>query len=257
MGNFQIFRQPNPQSAAAEAGEHLNAILAENKKLPVLLMLSGGSALSMVNYVGESVFGANLSISMLDERFTPLEVGRPKGVRCPDATSGQTSNGVNNFLQLQKTDFYKDAFEAEASFFGTLPRAGESMEDLRQRWDKNLKTWRKENPKGLIVATLGLGQDGHTAGILPFPEDHEKFNSLFNGQAWTVAYNAAGKNIHPQRVTATLTFLKMLDAGFAFVAGKEKQEKFDQLTSGKIKAAELPAAVWREMKNVKIFTDLK
>jgi 6-phosphogluconolactonase/glucosamine-6-phosphate isomerase/deaminase len=182
--------------------------------------------------------GANLSITVLDERFS----------QDPE---------INNFLQLQKTDFYKDAFEAEASFFGTVPRNGEGMEDLCQRWKKNLKTWRKENPNGLIAATLGMGQDGHTAGIFPFPEDPMKFDRLFNNQEWTVAYNATGKNPHPQRVTTTLTFLKTIDFGFAFVAGAEKQKVFDQLTSADVKTTELPAAVWHEMKNVKVFTPLE
>lgn len=245
--SFQIFRQPDPQSAAAEAGEHLNLFLAENTKLPILLMLSGGSALSIINYVGPTVLGANLSISLLDERFS----------QDPEVNPVQQVYGVNNFLQFQKTDFYKDAFEAEASFFGTLPRNGESMEDLRQRWDKNLKTWRAENPNGLIVATLGMGPDGHTAGIFPFPEDSDKFDHLFNSQAWTVAYSATGKNKYPERVTTSLTFLKKINAGFALVCGKEKQEKFAQLTLGKTKTAVLPAAVWHEIKNLKVYTDLK
>lgn len=236
--HFKIFRQTDPQSAAAEAGERLNFFLAENKKLPILLMLSAGSALSVLDYVGQAVLGANLTVSMLDERFSQ----DPK---------------INNFLQLQKTDFYASALEAEASFFGTLRRNGEVMEDLRQRWDKNLKAWRAENPGGLIAATLGLGQDGHTAGIFPFPEDPIKFDRLFNNEAWTAAYNAAGINKYPERVTATLTFLKTIDFGFALVCGKEKQEKFAQLISSHAKEAELPARVWYEMKDLKIFTDLQ
>jgi len=257
--NFQIFRQTDSQSAAAEAGEHLNEFLAKNKKLPILLMLSGGSCLSIIDYVGPTALGANLSITMLDERFTPLEA-RTKNTAADNGglpLMGFSQNPeINNFVQLQKTDFYKDAFEAEASFFGTLPRNGESIEDLRQRWDKNLKTWRKENPNGLIVATLGMGQDGHTAGIMPFPEDPIKFDQLFNNQEWTAAYNAGAKNKYPERVTATLTFLKMIDFGFAYVSGKEKQKKFGRLISRDAKAVELPAAIWHEMKNVKVFTEL-
>ena len=235
---MEIFRQPDAKSAAAEAGEHLNAFLLANKKSPILLTLSGGSALSILEYVGPAALGENLAISVLDERFS-IE---------PE---------VNNFLQLQKTDFYKDAFETEASFFGTLPRDGEGPEDLRQRWDKNLKNWREENPNGLIVATLGMGQDGHTAGIFPFPEDADKFQSMFCGGSWTAAYNAGNKSQYTERITTTVTFLKMVDFGFAFVVGKEKQEIFTRLTSGNVKTVGIPAAVWREIKNLKIFTDLK
>jgi 6-phosphogluconolactonase/glucosamine-6-phosphate isomerase/deaminase len=236
--HLQIFRQSDSVSAAAEAGEHLNGFLTENKKMPILLMLSGGSCLSIIDYVGQTALGANLTVSVLDERFS----------QDPE---------INNFLQMQKTDFYKDAFEAEASFFGTVPRNGESAEDLRQRWDKNLKTWRTENPRGLIAATLGMGQDGHTAGIFPFPENPSEFNRMFGGEAWTVSYNTDNKNKYPERITTTLTFLKMVDFGFAFVAGAEKKETFDRLTSADVKTAELPATIWREIKSVKVFTNLK
>jgi 6-phosphogluconolactonase/glucosamine-6-phosphate isomerase/deaminase len=237
MSKFQIFKQSDAQSAAAEAGENLNASLAENKKLPVLLLLSGGSCLSIIDYVGQTALGANLTVTMLDERFS----------QDPE---------INNFAQLQKTDFYKDAFDAEASFFGTLPRPGETIEQLRTRWDKNLKSWRAENPGGLIMATLGMGADGHTAGILPFPEDPLKFDKLFNGNEWTAAYNAGDKNKYPERVTTTLTFLKNIDLGFALVCGKEKATKFNQLLSAADVTANLPAAIWHKMKKVKIFTDL-
>jgi 6-phosphogluconolactonase/glucosamine-6-phosphate isomerase/deaminase len=236
--DLQIFRQQDAQSAAAEAGEYLNLFLTENRKLPVLLMLSSGSALSVLNYIGKTSLGKNLTVSVLDERFS----------QDPE---------VNNFLQLQKTDFYKDAFEAEASFFGTLPRPNETMEDLRQRWDKNLKIWRQDNPNGLIIATLGMGPDGHTSGILPFPENPMQFEKLFNSADWTAAYNTDDKNKYPERVTTTLTFLKMVDFAFTFVSGKEKQEKFAKLILRDAKIAELPAMVWHEIKNLKIFTDIK
>ena len=61
MLKLQLFKQPDAQSAAATAGENLNAVLAENKKLPILLMLSGGSCLSILDYVGQTVLGANLT----------------------------------------------------------------------------------------------------------------------------------------------------------------------------------------------------
>lgn len=234
---MEIFKQDDPEAAAAEAGEYLNSALVENKKSPILLMVSGGSAFAILEYIGKTALGPNLTVSVLDERLSD-------------------DPEINNFSQLQKTDFYTDAFDAEASFFGTLPRPGETMEELRSRWDKNLNAWREENPGGLILATLGMGPDGHTSGILPFPETPEKFEQMFNGQNWTEAYNAGIKNKYPERITTTLTFLKNIDIGFAFVAGKDKQEKFTELISANKKTAELPAAVWNEMKDVKVFTDL-
>ncbi|HYV33561.1 MAG TPA: hypothetical protein VE973_01820, partial [Candidatus Limnocylindria bacterium] len=117
---FELLRQADKESAAAEAGEYLNLKLLDSKKTPVLLLLSGGSAFEILNYIGPSALGPNLTVSVLDERFSLDEK-------------------VNNFAQLQKTDFYKDALDAEASFFGTFPRPNETIEQLAQRWEANLK----------------------------------------------------------------------------------------------------------------------
>lgn len=238
VNNLQIFRQNDNQSAAAEAGEHLNAILIENKKRPVLLMLSAGSALSILDYVGKNALGENLTISVLDERFS-------------------VDPAVNNFARLQKTDFYTEGLEAGCGFFGTLPRAGETIESLAQRWETNLKTWDKESLGGLIIATLGMGPDGHTAGIFPFPEDPTKFEKLFLSEPWVTAYNAGEKNQYSERITTTLAFFKMIDLGLAFVCGPEKKENLDKVISGQGNLSALPALSWREIKNVKIFTDLQ
>jgi 6-phosphogluconolactonase/glucosamine-6-phosphate isomerase/deaminase len=139
---MQIQRLNSKDEATAAAGEYLNALLIENKKYPILLMLSAGSALSILDFVGDSAIGENLTISILDERYS-LD---PK---------------INNFHQLQQTDFYTLAFAAEASFFGTLPRPDDTQDSLAQRWEKNLRNWREENPKGVVIATLGMGADGH------------------------------------------------------------------------------------------------
>src|SRR5581483_9892616 len=138
MGKLQTFRQSDQESAAAEAGENLNKLLAENKAKPVLLMLSGGSALSILDYVGKTALGENLTVSMLDERFSQ-------------------DPAVNNFAQMQKKEFYNDALDSGSSFFGTLPRNEDTMQTLAERWQANLQRWKKENPDGIIIATLGMG----------------------------------------------------------------------------------------------------
>jgi 6-phosphogluconolactonase/glucosamine-6-phosphate isomerase/deaminase len=160
MSNIKIKKYASAEEAAAAAGESLNQLLADNKDKPVLLMLSAGSALSVLDYVSQIPLTENLTVSVLDERFSQVA-------------------GVNNFLQLQKKDFYADAVSAGCSFFGTVPRLNESMQSLARRWEDNLRKWENDNPQGTIIATLGMGPDGHTAGIFVFPEDEKKFKDLF------------------------------------------------------------------------------
>ena len=235
--DFEIFRQADRLSALADAGEHLNNYLAENKKRPILLMLSGGSCLEMLEYLSPSSLGENITVSMLDERFS-------------------MESDVNNFAQMQKLDFYNVALEAECSFFGTLPRAGETPQDLQKRWDANLKNWREQNPNGITIATLGMGADGHTAGIFPFDNETE-FKKIFTDDTWTVAYNVGEKSQHPERLTTTPAFFKLIDFAVAFVVGQEKREKLETAIKNQGDVYEVPALAWHEIKEVKVFTDIK
>jgi len=236
MKQLEILKQNDKESVGAEAGEYLNRLLLENIKRPVLLMLSGGSALNMLEFVGQTSLGEKLTVSMLDERFSQ-------------------DPAINNFHQMQKHDFYNIALESDVSFFGTIPRAEDTMQTMAQRWEKNLRNWKTENPDGLIVATLGLGTDGHMAGI--FPEaDEQKFNELYNSNSWIIAHNVGEKNQYPDRVTATLTFLKLVDVAYAYVCGAEKKPAFEKLIKKQGKVHELPALAWYDIKKVTVFTDL-
>jgi len=237
MENFEIYRQSDKLSALADAGEHLNNILAENKKRPILLMLSAGSCLEMLEYLSLSSLGENITVSMLDERFS-------------------MESDVNNFAQMQKLDFYNVALEAECSFFGTLPRQGEMADNLRTRWETNLKKWKEENVNGIIVATLGMAADGHTAGIFAY-DDEKEFAGYFKSDAWTVAYNIGNKHKYPERITTTPVFFKLIDFAIAYVVGREKKEKFEELIANQKKINQLPALAWHEIGDVKIFTDIR
>jgi len=254
-----INRFPTKEEAAAAAGEALNDLLVQSKTQPILLLLSGGSALEILDYVSPSSLGDNLAITVLDERFTPLEASA-KSATVADGNLALTGLSqvpeISNFLQLQKTQFCTDALEAAASFFGTLPRNGESMENLAARWESALKKWRSDFPKGKIIATLGMGADGHTAGIFPFPEDVPKFRGLFERNAWVAPYNTGNKSQYNERITVTVTFLKLIDEAIIFACGEEKKEKFDMVLSKSSALAELPALAWHELKRARIFTDI-
>jgi 6-phosphogluconolactonase/glucosamine-6-phosphate isomerase/deaminase len=226
-----------PEEAALFAGYALNKLLEDNKDKPVLLMLSGGSALEILDGVNPENLGEHTAISMLDERFS-------------------TEPAANNFLQLQKTDFYKEAMNRQCSFFGTLPRPGENKKQLAERLEKNLHAWQQENDQGKIFATVGMGPDGHIAGIMPFPEDEKKFAGLFLGKGWAVAYDAGDKSPHSDRITATATFLKNIDAAIAYIAGKEKQTVWGRIKQKANQPFELPAILLHDMRNLEIYTDL-
>ncbi len=223
--------------ATAAAGEHLNELLTDNKKSQILLLLSGGSSLAILDYMSSSGLGENLTITMLDERFSQ-------------------EAEINNFLKLQKLDFYSGALAAGANFIGTLPRPGENVEDMRYRMETNLRSWQKDHPRGKIFAVFGMGPDGHTAGIFPFEEDAQFFSENFENQHYVAGYKAEGKHKYPERLTATFPFFKNIDEAILFACGQEKKEALNKLIKGAEQPHRLPALGIYETKNFSIFTDI-
>ncbi len=234
---MEIFRAKTRLDAAENAAETLTRLLKANKDSKILLLLSGGSALEILDFIDEDCLGENLTLSVIDERFS----ADPK---------------VNNFAQIQDTAFYALAQDKGASFIGTLPRPGETLSQISLRFEGALKKWREENPRGKMFATLGMGADGHTAGIFPLPENKPRFNQLFASQNWVAGYDNQGQKMPPQRFTATLTLLAQLDSVVVFVTGEEKWEKLRLVLKKSGEVHQLPAQAWHKLKAVQIYTDM-
>ena len=82
---------------------------------------------------------------------------------------------------------------------------------------------------------------------MPFPEDKDRFEALFNGERWVVAYDAAGKTPYPERVTTTNTFLKLINRAFVFAAGREKADALRGMRENR-PVSEVPAGVLKELR---------
>ncbi|MCI0566343.1 6-phosphogluconolactonase, partial [bacterium] len=199
---MEIVRNADIKKVREAAAGALGDALFGASDRAALLLLSGGSAFDILSGISAERFGGHLTVGMLDERFDDT----------PNA---------NNFLQFQKTDFYKIAGDAGARFIDSVPKKNETLEDFAERMEREWKNWREENKKGTIIITEGTGKDGHTAGVLPFPEDRERFAKIFLSDAvWVRGYDAGAKNEYPRRATATLSFLKNeVDAAIVIIAG--------------------------------------
>lgn len=275
--NIRVYSCKNPQEARVSAGRKLSEILLtyKQKSIPVLLLLSGGSARKIPDEIGSNVLGTNLTVGVLDERYSK----DPK---------------INNFSQLMETRFYKYAKAVKSSFIDTRIQAGESQEELAMRFQQALKGWDNLYGYGKIIITQGIGPDGHTSGVLPFPENPKWFADNFcNPDVWVKAYDAKGKNPYPLRITTTLAFLEKVDFTVVFVCGKDKkkalkkvfnsddlsglnvlgtvpkrvayplrrrsamQKDFDKKSDNEdIGLAETPARIIHKMKKVFLFTDV-
>ncbi|MCL4358229.1 MAG: 6-phosphogluconolactonase [Patescibacteria group bacterium] len=219
--------------------EFLDFFLADNSNSSVLLLLSGGSAFDLIDGFNSTKLGPNLTISVLDERYV-------------------FDSDLSNFAQMAKTEFYRLALTAGANFIDPRPRPNQSLSQAAVSFDQSLKRWRKLNPAGRVIITQGIGFDGHTAGIMPFPENKILFKHLFEDPAiWAVGYDAAGKNELPLRLTCSISFLEnFVDQSLGYVLGEEKRDIFERVQGGAGVLADLPALVFNRMKKVEIFTDL-
>lgn len=232
-----IFKKEN---LAQEAGLYLNKVLSENTDKQILLMLSGGSSLAMLEYVNEEILGKNITITILDERHT-------KDIK------------ISNFSKLLETNFYHKASRKGASFIDTRVEGKEHIEETAHHFEESIRLWKMNNPQGKIIATMGIGEDGHTAGIMPYPKYKEAFDDLFeNIDKWIIGYNASGKSKHPMRITTTNTFLRSLvSEAIMYVSGENKKEALEKTLSEKGTLNETPARIIHKMKKVTIFTDIE
>jgi len=236
---MKIFQDKDNEKVIQEAAKELNRLLGKAKGQPILLLLSGGSSLELISGIEIKNLGEHVTIGMLDERFSE------------DA-------GVNNFSQFASADFYWQAKDVGCRYIDTRIRHGETLNLLAERFDAELKNWNSAHPHGMMIATIGIGPDGHVAGIMPYPENPEKFIDLFdNLERWGVGYDATKeKNDYPLRVTVTLPFLRMVDYGVTYMAGENKRNALKQVLRKEGTLWETPGRILREMKDVMVFTDI-
>lgn len=233
--NLKIFNDPSEEKLTKEAAETLEGLFKQYLDRKILFLTSGGSALKLLDYIDK--VNQAFTISVLDERFS-------------------RQSDINNFSQLTKTKFYKLAQSNGAKFISTLLTKDESLTQFAARFEIELKKWKQSNPGGVIIVTMGMGPDGHTAGIMPFPENPKLFKQLFCVRNWVVGYDAKNKNEYPFRVTTSLTFLKeQVDYAVIFVLGSNKKDALEKIFNDNIKIEEIPAKVVLKMKNVSIFTN--
>lgn len=217
----------------------INTILSENSGKPVLFLASGGSARAFLDGIEDQNLTSNITLGVLDERYSKDE-------------------GVNNYLQLLVTDFFERAEKNGVHIINTTIMRNERMDEMAERLESTLRSWVENNPDGVIIASMGIGPDGHTSGIMPYPEAVTLFNQLFEDpNKWVVAYHAQNKNPYPMRVTTTLTFLRKIDHAVVLVVGEEKEKALKKVLDQQGSLPETPARVIQEMKDVTLITSIK
>ena len=225
---------------APRAGEAITQVIEQYPETPLLLLFSGGSALSIIEHIDAQAIDSRVTLSVLDERF---------GV----------SEEESNFAQLATTDFYANATAAGAFTIDPRGIEGEGLEENARWFEAALYGWQQKNPGGIVVATQGIGDDGHTAGILPFADNVEYFTATFDQtDRWAVGYEvSAEKSAYTQRITVTVPFLRtIVTSGVVYAVGEKKQQVLSAvLNQPDASQAKMPARVINQMNDILLCTD--
>lgn len=207
---------------------------------PLLFLVSGGSTFEIFKNITLPENARHITLGVLDERFTQ------------DATK-------NNCAQLMSYPPYQQLCARGGSVIDTRVSKEQTLEDATQQFEKSLRNWRHEHPNGKIIIFQGMGVDGHTAGIMPFPENPKRFHEMFESDSvWVQGYDAGNKNHIPLRFTTTLSFLMHeVDVSYLALFGPEKANVFQQALDafereGKSACIVSPISVVSMMKEVHV-----
>lgn len=228
----QVEQSLHPEVVSARAGDRINKLLIAHDGEPVLVLLSGGSALDVLTGVDPDLFGGNVTVGLVDERISPHPGDR---------------NGASEKLK---------AFLSDCRAHMLPIRQGVTPETSAAEFDGALHAWKDKNRDGFTLVVQGIGPDGHTAGIMPFPKNPSDYNTLFEGNTWAVGYDAKEKSPFRFRVTLTNTFLRNeADATVVYAVGPNKLSALSKVFAPSGSLAATPARIIREMPNVFLFTD--
>src|SRR5690348_8782512 len=97
-----IHMAQSPEIAAKDAGIFLSGLFTQSAG-DILLLLSGGSAFKLLDFVDSSIFSSRVTVGVADERFS-------------------SDPAVNNFLQLKNLPFVQKISSSGILFLETIPQ---------------------------------------------------------------------------------------------------------------------------------------
>lgn len=230
-------------SAAEQAAQYISQQLIQYLHQPTLLLLSGGSAIAMYKtcftllYQHNQQF-ANLIVSLVDERYLP------KGH--PDSNETQLSEaGVLQVIESIGGTFLP--------YLTDQQRSGETLADNMSQLFSGLIS---QGTKIMMLA--GIGEDGHTAGIIP-TQDPNIIEHILYSENTVEYYQLPDDATNPFRfrLTTTPLFFSQVDHIIAYSTGEKKKTALTAFVTAQDPTVTLPSSYLRTSKNpVILLTDI-
>lgn len=218
---------------SGEGFKTCKSLLYEKVSSNTVLFLSGGSTpKSLYESLSKEKRLQIGAVGMIDERY------------------GERLHEDSNEKMIRDTGLI-ERIEERARFYPILEN--KDIEETARDYDETLRFLFNYFPKS--VGILGVGIDGHTAGIPAIPEISQKI--LDDKSSLACFYEDRG--VYKKRITQTFLALSRLDLLIVLVFGKEKKESLG-LMFKKGSEANIPARFFLQKEitdKVVLITDQK
>lgn len=188
----------------------------------VVWIISGGSnTVAAVNIMAQlaEALQPNLTIMPVDERY------------------GEVGHADSNIAQLLAAGFD----DGHARLLEVL-KPGLTMQQTATAYAEVVQA--AFDDADIIISQLGIGADGHIAGILPA-------SSAVDSQELVTSYASEPY----QRITMTFNALQRITVDYSFAYGDDKEPTLLRLQQSKLPLAEQPAQILRQLPEAYIFND--
>lgn len=236
---MQVHTANNP---AKLLGDYLSECINTHNG-DVICLLSGGSALAVMENIN-----LHKSHQLYTEQNSTQSECRTIFMMGDERWSRESE--VNNSLQLQAQ--LSNHFVSK-SLIETIPHKNESLVDFATRIEKIFQEKISTLQQIKIFMILGIGTDGHTAGIFPLPE--QSFKQIYKTDAIYVPVHIKGLTIDSRASFTPNWICNHVDTIFAYAVGDTKRTILNALLTETKTLHERPAEIIKMHKDAHIFTD--
>ena len=216
---LQFIKSSSPSVGEAELQRLLSSRLSAGKRL--LWIVTGGSNVPITIRVMSAIdspLTKNLHLLLSDERY------------------GYVNHLDSNYFQLINggLDLKQATFAPILTGVDFKP----TLDHFAELFESEI-SWADE-----VIGQLGIGSDGHIAGILPGSTELESHELV-------VGYEAAPYS----RLSLSLEALKRINLSYVFCFGQNKHEALTRVKTGGEQLSSLPALILNTINKVKVYND--
>ncbi len=182
--------------------------------------------------------GSNIEASVRVMRTISVRLSQQLSIMLADERYGPVGHSASNWAQLLAA-----GFNAKQARMLPVLAADQTFEQAIT--DYTALATEAFEQADTIVAQLGIGEDGHIAGILPDSTAAHESTALVAGYASPPF----------KRLTLTFPALRQVNAAYAFAFGANKRAALATLQHQTVEPAEQPAQVLKQLPEAYLYSD--